>query len=50
MGTERGALTPEVKRPRGEADHSSAIGAKVKNIWVYTYTPALIRLHGVVLN
>jgi hypothetical protein len=37
MGT--GAPSPEVKRPRREADHSPRTSAKVKIMWFYTYTP-----------
>jgi hypothetical protein len=43
-----GALSPGVKRPGGEADHSSSTTADVKKMWIYTSTP--IRLHVVVLN
>jgi hypothetical protein len=44
-----GALSPGVKRPGREADHSHPASAEVKKTWVYTSTPP-IRLHGVVLN
>jgi hypothetical protein len=37
MGT--GALSPGVKRPSREADHSSPICAEVKKMWIYTSTP-----------
>jgi hypothetical protein len=43
-----GALSPEVKRPGSEFDHSPPTSAEVKKMWIYTPTP--IRLHGVVLN
>jgi hypothetical protein len=43
-----GALSPGVKWPRREVDHSPPTSAEVKKIWIYTSTP--IRLHGVVLN
>jgi hypothetical protein len=33
------ALSPAVKRPRREADHSPAASAKVKEMWIYTFTP-----------
>jgi hypothetical protein len=33
-----GALSPEVKRPGREADHSPPSSAKVKKIWIYTST------------
>jgi hypothetical protein len=46
MGT--GALSPGVKRPGREVDHSPPASAKVKKMWIYTSTP--IRLYGVVLN
>jgi hypothetical protein len=44
-----GALSPGVKRPVRQSDHSPLTSAEVKNTWIYTSTP-LIRLHGVVLN
>jgi hypothetical protein len=34
-----GVLSPEVKRPWREADHSPPSSAKVKNAWRYTSTP-----------
>jgi hypothetical protein len=34
-----GALSPGVKRPGREADHSSSASAKVKKMWIYTPTP-----------
>jgi hypothetical protein len=43
-----GALSPEVKGPGREVDHSPPTIAEVKKMWIYTSTP--IRLHGVVLN
>jgi hypothetical protein len=43
-----GALSPGVKRPGREVDHSSPTSAEVKKIWIYTSTP--IRLHGVMLD
>jgi hypothetical protein len=43
------ALSPGVKRPWREADHSPPSSAEVKNAWSYTSTPP-IRLHGVVLS
>jgi len=43
-----GALTPWVKQPGHEADHSPSSSAEV-NVWSNTSTPP-IRLHGVVLN
>jgi len=43
-----GAVSPGVKRPRREADHSPPSNAEVKNSWNYTSTP--IRLHGMLLN
>jgi hypothetical protein len=45
----QGPLSPGVKRPELEADHSPLTSAKVKNTWIYTSTPP-IRLHGLVLN
>jgi hypothetical protein len=47
MGT--GALSPGVKRPGLEADHSPPASAEVKeNVDLYIHSP--IRLHGLVLN
>jgi hypothetical protein len=37
MGT--GDLSPEVKRPGLEADHSPPTSAEVKKMWIYTSTP-----------
>jgi hypothetical protein len=42
------ALSPGVKRPVPEADHSFPTCAEVKNMWIYTASPPC--LHGVVLN
>jgi hypothetical protein len=36
---ELGALSPRVKRPAREADHSPPSSAEVKNAWSYTSTP-----------
>jgi len=44
-----GAVTPGVKRPGRESDHSPPSGAEVTNAWSYTSTSP-IRLHGVVLS
>jgi hypothetical protein len=33
------ASFPGVKRPVREADHSPLASAKVKKIWIYTFTP-----------
>jgi hypothetical protein len=44
-----GALSPGVKRPGREADHSPLTSAKVKKTWVYMSTPSM-HFHGVVLN
>jgi hypothetical protein len=41
-----GAVSPEVKRPGREADHSPPASAEVKKMWNHTS----IRVHGVVLN
>jgi hypothetical protein len=41
MGT-AGALSPEVKRPGREADHSPPTNAEVKKPWVYTSTPPCV--------
>jgi hypothetical protein len=34
-----GVLSPGIKRPRREADHSPPTSAEVKKTWVYTSTP-----------
>jgi hypothetical protein len=34
-----GALSPGIKRPGREADHSDPTSAEVKNTWIYTSTP-----------
>jgi hypothetical protein len=34
-----GALSPEVRRPGREADHSPPTSVEVKNTWIYTSTP-----------
>jgi hypothetical protein len=34
-----GTLSPGVKRPGCEADHSPPTNAEVKKIWIYTSTP-----------
>jgi hypothetical protein len=44
-----GALSPGIKRPLREADHSTPASAEVKKMWIYTSIPP-IRFHGVVLN
>jgi hypothetical protein len=36
------ALSPGVKRPRREADHSPPSSAEVKNAWSYTSTPPYV--------
>jgi hypothetical protein len=45
----QGALSPGLKRPGREDDHSPPQSAEVKNAWNYTFIPP-IRLCGVVLN
>jgi hypothetical protein len=35
-----GALSPAVKRPGREADHSPPSSAEVKNAWMYTSIPS----------
>jgi hypothetical protein len=35
----QGALSPGIKRPGREADHSPPSNAEVKNTWIYTCTP-----------
>jgi len=44
-----GALTPRVKRPGRESNHSPPSSSGFKNVWSYTCTPT-IRLYGVVLG
>jgi hypothetical protein len=34
-----GALSPGLKRPGREADHSPPTNPEVKKMWIYTYTP-----------
>jgi hypothetical protein len=34
-----GALSPGVKRPGHEVDHSPPTSAEVKKVWIYTSTP-----------
>jgi hypothetical protein len=34
-----GTVSPEVKRPGREADHSPPTSAEVKKMWIYTSTP-----------
>jgi hypothetical protein len=38
----RGTLSPGVKRPWRDADHSPPTSAKVKKTWVYTSTPPYV--------
>jgi hypothetical protein len=42
-------LSPGVKRPGREADHSLQTSAEVKKTWIYASAPPIL-LHGVVLN
>jgi hypothetical protein len=44
-----GTLTPKIKRPGLEDDHSLPSSDEVKNAWSYTSIPP-IRLHGAVLS
>jgi hypothetical protein len=37
-----GALSPRVKRPGLEADHSPPTSVEVKNTWLYTSTPPYV--------
>jgi hypothetical protein len=37
-----GALSPDVKRPGRETDHSPPTSAEVKKMWIYTSTPPYI--------
>jgi hypothetical protein len=37
-----GALSPRVKRPVREADHSPPTSAELKNTWIYTSTPPYV--------
>jgi hypothetical protein len=47
-----GAISPGIKRPGREADHSPPASIEVNKMWIYTSTllHSTIRLHGVVLN
>jgi hypothetical protein len=36
------ALSPGVKRPGREADHSPPTSAEVKKTWIYTFTPPYV--------
>jgi hypothetical protein len=47
MGT-GGVLSPGLKRPEREADHSPPTSAKVKKTWIYKSTPSC--LHGIAIN
>jgi hypothetical protein len=38
------SLSPEVKRPGREADHSSTLNAKVKTVWSYISTPLYVSI------
>jgi hypothetical protein len=44
-----GIISPGVKQPDREANHSPPSSADVKNTWSYTSSP-LINLHGLVIN
>jgi hypothetical protein len=48
-GVGTGALSPRVKRPGREADHSTPSSVEVKNVCSYTSIP-LMCIHGVVLS
>jgi hypothetical protein len=37
-----GALSPGVERPESETDRSLPTGAVVKEMWIYTSTPAYV--------
>jgi hypothetical protein len=37
-----GALSPGIKQPGRESDHSPATSAEVKNTWLHTYTPPYV--------
>jgi hypothetical protein len=37
-----GSLSPGVKRPGREADHSPPASAEVKKMWIYTSTPSYV--------
>jgi hypothetical protein len=45
-----GALSPGVKQPGREADHSPPTGAEVKKMWIYTSTPPYTFMAYVVFN
>jgi hypothetical protein len=44
-----GVLSPGVKRPGREAEHSPPISAEVNNAWMYKFIPPT-RFHGAVIN
>jgi hypothetical protein len=44
-----GALSPGIKGPGREVDHSTSSSAEIKNAWSYTSIPPL-RFHGTVLS
>jgi hypothetical protein len=43
-----GAVSPRIKRPGRDANHSSQARAEVKNVNLYIHSPMV--LHGIVLN
>jgi hypothetical protein len=45
-----GALSPEVKRPVSEADHSPQTSAKVKKTWVYISVPTYVFMASCVIR
>jgi hypothetical protein len=36
------ALSPEIKRPGRESDHSTPASVEIKNTWIYTSTPPYV--------
>jgi hypothetical protein len=40
--TSSGALSPGLKRPGRETDHTTPSSAEVKNTWIYTSTPSYV--------
>jgi hypothetical protein len=44
-----GALSPGVKRPEREADHSPPPSAEVKKMWFYTSTPLYVFMDNITL-
>jgi hypothetical protein len=44
------ALSPGVKRPGREPDHSPPTNAKIKKTWIYTSTPSYVFMEQCLIN